>query len=135
MSATYIRVKGMDLPGHPADKTADEMYLRRLDLAQILAKIDTGDNPTGKRDYTILYLSFFFALRAGEAAILERKHFRHLDRKIVYIPTLKKNFKITATCPSCEKHMSVRWTRAGKPIGCRRCAEKFVIPGRSSRRP
>ncbi len=128
MPATYVRKKGMGIPGHPADKTQDEMYLRRLDLAQVLAKIDTEDNPTGKRDHAILYLSFFFAMRAGEAAILERKHFRHLEQKIVYVPTLKKNFKITASCPKCEKKMSVRWTRAGKAIGCRRCAEKFIIP-------
>ena len=128
MPATYVRIKGMDIPGHPSDKSQDEMYLRRMDLARVLQKINTEDSPTGKRDHAILYLSFFFAMRAGEACILERKHFRHLEKKTIYIPTLKKNFKITATCPHCEKRMSVRWTRAGKPIGCRRCAEKFTVP-------
>lgn len=128
MPATYVRIKGMEIPGHPSDKSQDEMYLRRSDLAHVLAAIDTDGSPTGKRDHAILYLSFFFAMRAGEASILGRNHFRHLDRKIVYVPTLKKNFKITASCPHCDKKMSVRWTRAGKPVGCRRCAERFVIP-------
>jgi integrase len=118
----------MELPGHPSDKSPDEMYLRRTDLAHVLGAIETESTPTGRRDYTMLYLSFFFALRAGEACILERKHFRFLDRKIVYVPTLKRNFKITATCPHCDKKMGVRWTRAGKPLGCRRCAEKFIVP-------
>jgi integrase len=128
MPASYLRKKGLDLPGHPSDKNPDEIYLRRSDLARILSAVDNGSNENAKRDHAIIYLSFFFAMRAGEAAILERRNLRHLSSGIVRIPTLKRNFKVTARCPHCEKAVAVRWTRAGKEIGCRRCAEKFTVP-------
>lgn len=128
MPAIYVRKKGLGSKGHPPDKRPDEVFLRRSDIAKIRQAIDTEDNPHAQRDDALIYLSFFLALRAGEAAILEKRHFRHLDRNIIYVPTLKKNFKVTTVCPGCSKSMSVRWTRSGKETPCRRCGTKFVVP-------
>ncbi len=125
--ATYVRTKGMD-KGYPADKSPDEVFMKRPDLGILLNTIKTSKNEFAKRDHAIVFIAFQMALRAGEAAILERRHFRHVESKVVYVPTLKKSFMVKHECPECGKNIRTKWTNAGKKVVCKKCGEKVKIP-------
>jgi len=126
MSA-YTENKGLPARGHQEDKNPDELYIRKDELSRILQVIERSNNPRWRRDYGIVYMGFYLALRAGEASILERKNFKHLDSGVIYVPTLKQNFNISFRC-KCGKKINVRWTKAGKQVVCRKCGEKIVVP-------
>jgi len=94
----YLKKKG-----HPPDKFGNPkrggvknkprqyLYLTLDQVEKILHEIEKdAENKNIKRDHCAIYLSYFFGLRIGECAILERKHFRFIQDGQVFIPTLKQ---------------------------------------------
>ena len=123
----YTERKGLPARGHQEEKSPDAYYMRRDELRRVLQAIESSQNPSWRRDHAIVYLGFYLALRAGEAAILERKNFRHLSTGVIYVPTLKKNFTVEFRC-KCGKKIKVRWTKCGSTVVCRKCGAKVVVP-------
>ena len=94
----YIRTK--DLKGDPARRMAANNRPERLDeqkyltLPQVKAVLDAisddENNFARARDHAAVFCGFYMALRVGEAAQLHVRHFRHLDRGVVYVTRLKR---------------------------------------------
>jgi len=127
---TYIRKKGYKKGNTKVKKIDPEKFLSAEQVAQILDAVVRSDEPNKRRDHAAIYLGYHFGLRVGEACLLERDTFRHIDRGIAHIRTLKNIERIPYYChnPECNRRRRVAAYRAGSEFPCAHCGTVNKVP-------
>lgn len=129
----YIHCKnvGRTQENHSKKPTAVKSITEDQWQAILQAIEDDSTNKHQSRDYALIFIGASLGLRRGEACVLERKHFRDLDKyDVIYMPTLKQSEKIVVTCKNsaCGKNVRVKLSSAGKTHKCPYCGLKNDIP-------
>ena len=122
----YVRNK--NLPGPHPEKLWSEKCISTGQVASVLEKVKKSKHKAARRDHAAIFLGYHLALRAGEAAILDRNSFRQLEEGVVLIRTLKNVPKITMNCTQCHKRAKVSAHKAGKPHYCSGCGHGTPVP-------
>lgn len=131
MAGFYRQSKGLPARGqltkHRSERSfTDEQMKRILEACEATAHTF---NRNWKRDYTAIYLGWMFGLRIGEVVLLERNHFRDLERyDTAHLPTIKQRPKMKVQCPTCKRNYSIMVNKAGTEYYCRKCEGKFLVP-------
>jgi integrase len=125
----YLENKGLGLTH--VEKVDRERFITQKELKLILDTIEGGKKTNGawKRDHALIFFGFYLALRVGEAAMLNRRHFRDIKKDTVYVPTLKQSIKIPWACanPKCGLKLRLNSKRIGEEYSCPRCRKSGEV--------
>lgn len=90
---------------------------------------DDAANPRWERDWAIVFLGAALGLRRGEICLLERNHFRDLEKyDVIHLPTLKQSEKLQFNCKHCDKKARLKLLSAGLPYKCSKCGKTSTAP-------
>jgi len=118
--------KGFGKIGH-TEKVEREKYLTEDEVKILLDTIRKADRKTMVRDHAAIFLGFYFAMRAGEAAILDAHALRSIEKGVAYIRTLKRRKRIKHRCENCKRSFTLSRRRAGTMHRCTSCASESRV--------
>ncbi len=121
----YLNCKNV---GHTGVRGAKPDSIKAVTTDQWHAMLECieadSTNKKWRRDYAIVLLGASIGMRRGEVRLLERDHFRSLEKyDIIHVPTLKQSVKIPYSCKHCLKKFRLKLDKAGKQYTCSSCGK------------
>jgi len=123
----YLTRKGYQQGHAKIQKTDRQKFLTVEDVQRILDEVEKQQKAKWRRDHCSIFCGFYFGLRVGEAAILERESFRALEDQ-AFIRTLKQLPRVPVQCV-CGRRWRASAKKIGNEVECPRCSNTVEVAG------